>query len=88
MEAMKQTKEYKLLLIMIPDTTPTNAITEWDMGHEMENLSEEFVAAGRDLAKLPCTIGIVYAKSNTLKNFTVMHDRLKDAGLTNFALVN
>ena len=88
MEAMKQTKEYKLLLILIPDTTPANAITEWDMGHEMENLSEEFVEAGRDLAKYPCTVGIVYTKSNTNKNFTLMHERLKEAGLHNFALVN
>ena len=74
---------------MIPDTTPSNATTEWDMGHEMENLTEDFVAAGRELANLPCTVGIVFARSaNPYKNFTLMHDRLESAGLTNFALVN
>ena len=49
MEANKDQQRYRLLLIMIPDTTPANAVTEWDMGHEMENLSEEFVNAGREL---------------------------------------
>ena len=61
MEQSKQDMDYKLLLIMIPDTTPTNATTGWDMGHEMDRMTPEFVAAGRDLANFPCTVGLVYA---------------------------
>ena len=49
MESVKDQQQYRLLLIMIPDTTPANAVTEWDMGHEMESLSEEFISAGREL---------------------------------------
>ena len=49
MESIKDQQQYRLLLIMIPDTAPANAVTEWDMGHEMESLSEEFISAGREL---------------------------------------
>ena len=72
MDITKQPNEYMLLLIAIPDTIPSQATTGWDTGHEMESLSAEFLAAGRELTKLPCTVGLVYTKSANpcYKNWT------------------
>ena len=87
MDATKQEKQYKIMLIAIPDQT--TKVIERDVGVEFERLSGEFVAVGRELAKMPCTVGFVFAKSvNPYKNFAFMYDNLKNAGLTNFALVN
>ena len=87
---MPSPKEYKLLLICVPDTTPAQATTYRDTGHGMDVLTPQFLTAARDLGKLPCTVGIVYTRSANphYKNLQQMHAKLKAAGLHNVALVN